>query len=161
MNSAPAIERFLEEVEITKSCWLWKGTTNIRGYGRINVDSKEWLAHRLAWKLFNGDFDESLFVCHICDVPGCVKPSHLFLGTALQNTQDAMRKGRMGGKKGSRNGAAKLTEAQVVNIKTIYAKGGLSAHSIANMFGVHPTTIHDIVKGNRWKHVIVEESING
>lgn len=36
-------------------------------------------------------------VCHACDVPCCVRPAHLFVGTAVDNRQDAIRKGRVAG----------------------------------------------------------------
>jgi hypothetical protein len=123
-------------------------------------EGKEWLAHRASWKLFNGDFDLDLLVCHICDNPICVRPSHLYLGTSIQNTHDAIRKGRFkGGKKGSNNGAAKLDEEKVKLIRSIYSKGELSAKKIGNMFGVSGGNISDIVRFNSWKHV-KEESIN-
>jgi hypothetical protein len=52
-------------------------------------------AHRIAWELTNGPIPAGLFVCHHCDTPGCVRPDHLFLGTAQENMQDASRKDRM------------------------------------------------------------------
>lgn len=50
--------------------------------------------HRLAYNYYYEEDPEELFVCHTCDEPRCVNPEHLFLGTAEDNTWDAIAKGR-------------------------------------------------------------------
>jgi hypothetical protein len=72
-------------------CLVWKGGTS-NGYGVISFAGKTYTIHRLVWIMFNDDTD--LYVCHSCDNPPCWNIAHLFLGTALDNTQDMISKGR-------------------------------------------------------------------
>lgn len=74
-------------------CWEWVGRVDGRGYGEIKVSGRYKKAHRLA--LFgHGDLMNKLFACHRCDNPKCVRPDHLFAGTALDNVRDMHSKGR-------------------------------------------------------------------
>jgi HNH endonuclease len=84
-------------------CWVWTGPTYKFGYGRFAG-----YAHRIAWELTNGPIPEGLFGLHKCDNPPCVRPSHLFLGTRKDNSEDMKRKGRSA--VGDRNGMRKHPE---------------------------------------------------
>jgi hypothetical protein len=90
-------DRFWANVLKTSTCWLWKGSKRPNGYGRLQVRgevNKTFGVHRLSWELHNGPIPSGLFVCHKCDVPLCVNPEHLFLGTQLENMRDRRAKGR-------------------------------------------------------------------
>lgn len=63
-------------------------------YGQFVFCGKKSRAHRVAWRLAFGDIPDGMMVCHRCDNPSCVKPSHLFLGTASDNQRDSADKGR-------------------------------------------------------------------
>ncbi len=77
-------------------CWIWMGCVDKKGYGDIERHGKKAKAHRVAWELANGRaVPDGLLVCHSCDIPSCVNPSHLWLGTNQQNLADAGRKGRL------------------------------------------------------------------
>ena len=90
----PLQTRFLSRIQVDQKtgCWLWQGSH--RAYGFMQVDGKDRLAHRIAWELYRGPIPAGLQVCHKCDVRLCANPYHLFLGTALDNTRDKIRKGR-------------------------------------------------------------------
>ena len=74
-------------------CWLFLGCRTHNGYGIYNYHGIRGPAHRIMWKLLYGGPGDRL-VLHKCDVRPCVNPNHLFLGTAADNTQDMLSKGR-------------------------------------------------------------------
>lgn len=83
-----------DEDEHQEDCWIWAGARLPRGYGRLGIDGRQFLAHRVSYALYRGEVPNDLLVCHTCDVPSCVNPDHLFLGTAQDNIRDAVNKGR-------------------------------------------------------------------
>lgn len=64
------------------------------GYGTIWDGKKHTGAHRVSWRLHNGPIPKGKFVLHKCDVPACVNPAHLYLGTPLDNMLDKIARGR-------------------------------------------------------------------
>lgn len=100
-TGAPLGERFSRyvEPEPNTGCHLWAGAVNAHGYGRLTVGKTQLLAHRIAWVLRFGDIPDGLGVLHRCDLPACVNPDHLFLGSQLDNARDMAKKRR--GRKGS------------------------------------------------------------
>lgn len=98
-------------------CWLWTAAKTSKGYGVFQVGWKtQKRAHRIAYELEKGNIDDGLCVCHTCDNPSCVNPSHLFLGTVKDNVDDMIDKGRKVNLQGKRNGMAKLNDKDVMAI---------------------------------------------
>ena len=128
-------------------CWLWIGHVGSRGYGYIKDHYKTKLAHRISYQLFRGKIPAMLQVCHSCDIPDCVNPAHLFLGTSQENTADKMTKGRYKCLTGELHPGAKLTAA---DIKIIRASSELGIE-LAKRFSVSPSTISQIRHYRRWK----------
>lgn len=77
-----------------EGCWEWTGATTW-GYGEVNrqgISGRR--VHRLAWEFAYGPIPDGLMVLHRCDNRSCVRPDHLFLGTAADNMHDMIAKGR-------------------------------------------------------------------
>jgi hypothetical protein len=145
-------------------CWSWIGAKFKRSYGafiirRSSCPSHTFRAHRLAYLIFHQQDPGELLVCHRCDNPSCVNPAHLFLGSHEENMNDRGAKGR---DKGERHPSARLTEAQVLNIRQRVSAGvrqGVSrwkmCEILAAEYGVARATITitDIVWKRSWRHI--------
>lgn len=95
----PLEERFWGKVQKSETgCWLWIGHKTKLGYGIFaDHEPSRWrihFAHRISYRLTVGEIPNGLFICHHCDVPACVRPDHLFLGTQADNMADMRRKGK-------------------------------------------------------------------
>ena len=86
--------RFWSKVSKDGECWEWQASCGFRDYGKFRIGPTYIAAHRVAYYLEYGPFDERLLVCHKCDNPKCVRPEHLFLGTQSDNNWDKIKKGR-------------------------------------------------------------------
>lgn len=143
------LERFVSKIRITPGCWIWAGSYRDR-YGSICINKKTFKASRVSWEIFRGPIPGGLFVLHSCDNPKCVRPSHLFLGTHLDNMKDRDGKGRQ--PRGETQSGAKLTNRKVLEIRRRH-QAGESSRSLAKKFKVCQRTILDASKKHKWKHV--------
>lgn len=162
------MERFWKRVEKRgeAECWPWKGSTDDDGYGWCSAMGEK-KAHRVAYVLAYGLVPEGLSVLHSCDNPGCCNYAHLRAGTPADNMRDKVERGRARGaageangmqtrpeqrSAGSRNGAAKLTEADVLRIRERRAAGA-TVYELAKDFGLSHPTVSNICTRKTWKHV--------
>lgn len=83
----PALQRFeLSYIPVTESgCWLWIGSCDRGGYGKILVDGKQRLAHRFAYEQYIGPIPDGLPLDHLCRVRPCVNPWHTEPVTTKEN----------------------------------------------------------------------------
>jgi hypothetical protein len=103
-----------DEDQHVRTCIPWPGRRDKDGYGVIWAGGAH-RAHRFIYSLFFGPVPPGMVVMHTCDVPGCVNPSHLVVGTHQENMQDKGAKKRY--PRGVKTAPAKLTEQQVREIR--------------------------------------------
>lgn len=141
------------EVRKPEQCWLWTAALTKAGYGVFRMRNKTVYAHRLTLQSINPvDPEGPQHACHSCDIPNCANPSHLWWGTALDNSRDSVDKGRAFMKLGNENPFAKLTDDKVLHIRRLSLEGA-TRKTLADMFNVSPYTIRSVVRLERWKHV--------
>lgn len=133
-------------------CWEWTGGHTSDGYGSFSIKQGV-LAHRVSYEIRFGSIPKDMKVLHRCDNRACVNPDHLFLGTQFQNIEDMDMKGRRGTTPGEKNGMAKLTKEDVLEIRKRYKRyvKGSSTTSLAKEYGVTHTLISLIVRNKIWK----------
>jgi hypothetical protein len=146
-------EMFAESVEVDEpdKCWLWTGnvlTTGL-GYGRVNVNRKSYLAHRLSYEFLNGELPKDKLVLHHCDNARCVNPHHLYAGTHQNNAVDRASRKPNSFAHGEKSGHAKLTDDQVISIR----QDSRSCYAIAKQYGVSPGLISMVKNRKVWKHL--------
>lgn len=144
------LNRFWSKVicDVATGCWLW--TASLRGgYGQFYDGTRLTKAVRFCWELFNPPIPKGLRICHNCpagDNPQCVRPDHMFLGTARDNSRDMANKGR------AATPRAKIPPADVLAIRAAHATG-IRQNALAQQYGVAKATINRIVHGKAWRHV--------
>lgn len=151
------VQRFEAKVlpEPNSGCWLWDSTVKVTGTnnsqlrGMFSLDGKVQKASRVSWRLYCGEIPDGREVCHRCDVPLCVNPEHLFLGTHAENMADAGRKKRMHRIAGEAHHNARLSADDAAHIRNSTDGAG----NLARRYGVHRTTIHRVRTGKLWEAV--------
>lgn len=150
------LERFEEGfVPVTESgCWLW--TTSLDSYGYGNFYSykykKNIRASRYSLELYKNEVAGNLFALHKCDIPACVNPDHLYIGTQVDNMQDRIKRNRVQMPFGENHHWTKLTSDDIASIKSMLGKG-IKQSQIALIFSVNPCTISRISNNKQRKAV--------
>lgn len=175
---ARLIARFWSKVQREGDCLVWQGSKDEDGYGFFSISHEgiefSLAAHRVGYALGHGAWPSTtLMVMHKCDNPSCVNPGHLVEGTRSQNLTDAWKRNRRDRPRGTRYGTAlwrgarcstnslrgrsRLTEPEVIDIRSRHAKGLLADADdyaiLAVELGVSVTTLKDVVKRRTFKHV--------
>jgi hypothetical protein len=158
---APSFASRIEECE--SGCWEWVGAKTSQGYGSLRFNGKSVKAHRLSYSLINGEIPDGRMICHHCDNPSCVRPSHLYAGTAADNVRDCYVRGRNANnlpklqaarplQVGERHPQSKLTAEIASQMRGMRAKGEAFSR-IADQFNVSRPAARDAIQGITWKCV--------
>lgn len=153
-------ERFRKWYQVAPNgCWMWIGSVILGGKRSSSFAYGQWrngkgeheLAHRAAYRMFVGPIPVGLGVLHRCDIPRCVNPAHLFVGTHRDNMADMWSKGRAtpGVSRGESHGMSKLTEEVIREIRSSKENGP----EIAKRLGISTTNVYDIRNRRLWKHI--------
>ena len=157
-------------------CWIWTGSADV--YGTVTVNKRTMGAHRASWLAFHGEIPKGIHVCHHCDTPLCINPTHLFLGTPSDNIADMDAKGRrvtapvdgqnnpMYGRRHSQQARLKQSAAKVgvfvgrnhpkatIDEKkareVLHCKGRMTAREAAETLGVSWHVVRNIWSGKSW-----------
>jgi hypothetical protein len=136
------------DVRAADECWPWSGGVSGGGYG---ISSHHTGAHVEVYEMLHGPVPEGKRVCHHCDNPPCCNPSHLWTGTALDNSRDAVLKGRMS--RGEKRHNTKLTEEHIKIIRSMPFEI-ITKKDVAQILGCSKATVGRIVKREVWNHVV-------
>lgn len=129
---------------------MWTGCV-VRRYGQMRWHGERHRTHRLSWILANGPIPDGLWVLHHCDVPLCVNPAHLFLGTVQDNKRDEVAKGRQ--LRGTAHPSSKCDPETVRRVRWLYS-GGWTPTMISRLEGnVTVGMVPHIVTGRSWGHI--------
>lgn len=165
MHRQSVIDRFEKKFSkgAPEECWNWNASCSGGRYGAFTVDGKQRGAHCVSHEIYVGEVPDGKLVCHSCDNPKCVNPSHLFIGTPLDNMQDKLIKGRHSNgakhaatfkdsplfkgalKYGENHHQSKLTDDQRREIVANIANG-MTQRAIAKLYGITQSMVSVIKK---------------
>mgnify|MGYP003660889974 CR=1 FL=1 len=149
------ITYFWERVDMSggpDACWDWT-FGYCGGYGRVKYNYKNWGTHNLALRLTEGPPPpDKTLALHSCKQNRkCCNPAHLRWGDDADNVNDRDKDGTTAKQKGELHGRAKLTDAQVLDIRQKYKPRTLA--KLGREYGVNASTISDIINRESWKHI--------
>jgi hypothetical protein len=139
-------EKFMSRVIVDGECWIWGGVKNKAVYGFVKIKGRQLYAHRHVEEVVRVPILKGLVVRHWkCHNPSCVNPDHLARGTQKQDIEERDALGN--GPRGSRCGMHKVTEVQVEEARSIYAKGGTTQKELAFKYGVTQACMSKALRG--------------
>lgn len=150
----PAEDRFWEKVikRGPDECWDWNGSHDQHGYGQLRIDGHNVRAHRFSYKLHKGPIPDGKDVCHDCDYPPCTNPVHLFAGTAKDNLDDMVAKGRTNNYEGGEHPNAMFTNEQVREFRRQFAERDVSFAAFAAFHEVPYMVMFNLLTHRTYKN---------
>lgn len=124
-------------VNLDTGCWEWQRLKNADGYGQFMKGRKVTLAHRHFYERHAAPIPKGMVIDHLCRNRGCVNPEHMEVVTRAINNQ--------------RGANAKLTAADVSEIRRLWATGKHKQVELSKKFGIHPKHVSSIIRNLKWK----------
>ncbi len=129
-------------VKHENGCWIYKKSTS-GAYGKVRWKMKWYTAHKSSYESFIGPVPEGKWVCHKCDVPKCINPTHLFAGTPSENRQDAISKNRIA--LGEKNHLSKFSDIQIKEMRLLKMEG-FTYERLSRIFNCSIVHIYNVFK---------------
>jgi predicted DNA-binding protein YlxM (UPF0122 family) len=148
--------RFKRKYEVNEDtgCWEWTAATDKDGYGVHSDNDGDYIrAHRFAYQEYKDGIPNDAFILHECDNPSCANPDHLYAGTHEDNMQDAKERTDTFSTEKQREKKRKLTKEQVIEIRERYQSEDVSMLDLADIYGLHNSSIHELLHGGTWSDV--------
>lgn len=166
-----AVQRGELEIDLQGRVWRVKTRRGLRMGGSHSVNTKrrrvehktgEYLqvrvmenhkrthatAHRLVWQFFFGNIPLGACLNHKNGIKIDNRPENLEVVSYAENLKHAFRTG-LKDQHGELNPAARLTDNEVVEIRTLYATRKFTFEALGKQFATSPQTISKIVRGER------------
>lgn len=141
-----------------EGCLIWPFGRKPNGYARVDIDQISHYAHRVMCTIAHGQQPSTEHeAAHSCGKghEGCVHPLHLSWKTKVENEADKLIHGTHN--RGESHGRSKLTESDVVKIRSL--RGKMTQSEIGEMFNVGADHVSRIQTGAVWAwldHGLVE-----
>lgn len=134
----------------SNGCWEWTGTKMQKeDYGIAHFNGGRYRAHRLSYLYHKGQIKEGMLICHTCDNPICINPSHLYQGTPKQNSSDMVIRNRQNKLKGEDASCSKLKAYEIIKIRA----DNRGHKYIAADYGIAVSTVSGIKTRRNWSHI--------
>lgn len=151
MFTDPRLVWLNPRISIEGECWRWIGSISTDGYAKCfskeHTGKKSVKVSRYLETLLKGPISPGIVIRHKCLNKDCINPDHLERGTSKQNAEDRNRDGTA--LKGSKNHKAKLTDTQVLEIRS----SDLSIVELVERYGISKPQVHSIRRGKSWRHL--------
>lgn len=158
MSDARLPEKVRSRIKVIETgCWIWQGSRTTAGYGNCYLRqipfrrAIQHYVHRFVFEALRGPIPEGLQIDHLCRVRACCNPNHLEPVTHAENGRRGLATGNTWAR-GERCGTSKLTEAQVREIRGLWA-AGVKQTEIARRFGLTSGWVSRIVNRKWWIHL--------
>lgn len=128
------------------------------GYQQVTLSkdckTKNWSVHRLIWMAFNPQRRPMMgkLVLHLNGNKIDNRLENLYLGTAVDNANDAYRHGVLN--MGNSHWKSKLKVCDIHRIRALISTGNMSQADLARSYGVHSSTISKIATGKNWRRTV-------